>query len=79
MEIKVFGSGCATCKKLHEAAKQAAAEADPAIDVLYITDMKEIMQTGIMRMPGLMINGKMKSMGRVPNVKEIKRMIEDEM
>jgi small redox-active disulfide protein 2 len=79
MEIKVFGSGCATCRKLHETAKQAAAEVNAGIDVLYITDMREIMKTGIMRMPGLMVNGKMKSMGRVPGVKEIKSMIEDEM
>lgn len=79
MEIKVFGSGCATCKKLHETAKQAAAESGGGIEVLYITDMKEIMKTGIMRMPGLMINGRMKSMGRVPGVKEIKQMIADEM
>lgn len=79
MEIKVFGSGCATCKKLFETAKQAAAELGGSIDVLYITDMQEIMKTGIMHMPGLMINGKMKSMGRVPGVKDIKQMIEDEM
>lgn len=79
MEIKVFGSGCATCKKLFETAKQAASESGKRVDVLYITDMQEIMKTGIMRMPGLMINGKMKSMGRVLGVKEIKQMIADEM
>lgn len=79
MEIKVLGSGCATCKKLHEIAKQAAAESGAGIDVIYVTDLEEIMKTGIMRMPGLMINGKMKSMGRVPGVKEIKQMIQDEM
>lgn len=79
MEIKVFGSGCATCKKLLETAKQAAAETGTGIDVLYVTDMQEIMKTGIMRMPGLMVNGKMKSMGRVPGVKEIKQMVADEM
>ncbi len=78
MEIKVLGAGCATCKKLHETAKQAAAESGAGIDVLYVTDIEEIMKTGIMRMPGLMINGKVKSMGRVPGVKEIKQMIEDE-
>ena len=79
MEIKVFGAGCATCKKLHEMAKQAAAEMGAGIDVIYVTDMQEIMKAGIMRMPGLMINGKMKSMGRVPSVKEIKQMISDEL
>jgi small redox-active disulfide protein 2 len=79
MEIKVLGSGCATCKKLHEIANQAAAESGAGIDVIYVTDLEEIMKTGIMRMPGLMINGKVKSMGRIPNVKEIKQMISDEL
>jgi small redox-active disulfide protein 2 len=79
MEIKVLGSGCANCKKLYEAAKQAAAETGAGIDVIYVTDMKEIIKTGIMRTPGLMIDGKMKSMGRVPGAKEIKQMIQDEM
>jgi small redox-active disulfide protein 2 len=79
MEIKVFGSGCATCKKLFEIAKQAAEETGAGIDVIYVTDMQEIMKTGIMRMPGFMVNGKMKSMGRLPSVKEIMQMISDEM
>lgn len=78
MEIKVFGSGCASCKKLFENAKEAAGESGPGIEVKYITDIQEIMKTGIMHMPGLMINGKMKSMGRVPAAKEIKQMIQDE-
>lgn len=78
MEIKVLGSGCANCKKLFENAKQAAAESGTGIDVIYVTDIQEIMKTGIMRTPGLMINGKIKSMGRVPGAKEIKQMIEDE-
>jgi small redox-active disulfide protein 2 len=79
MEIKVLGSGCSTCHKLHESVKQAAAELGSDAQVLYITDMAEIMKTGIMHMPGLIINGKVKAMGRVPSVKELKAMISDEM
>ncbi len=79
MEIKVLGSGCATCKKLHELALAAVKETGAGADVKYVTDMQEIMKTGIMRMPGLIINGKVKSMGRVPKPKEIEQMILDEM
>jgi len=46
--------------------------------IIYVTEMADIMATGIMRTPGLLINGKVKVMGRVPAVKEIKQMIEDE-
>jgi len=79
MEIKVLGSGCATCHKLYESVKQAVTELGSDAQVLYITDMAEIMKTGIMHMPGLIINGKVKVMGRVPSVKELKLMISDEM
>ncbi len=79
MEIKVLGAGCASCKKLHEMVQDAVKELNADADILYITDMAEIMQTGIMSTPGLMINGKVKSMGRVPKLKEIKQMISDEL
>lgn len=47
---KVLGSGCATCKKLLEIAKQAAAQSGAGIDVIYVTDLNEIMKSG---MPGV--------------------------
>jgi len=78
MEIKVLGGGCASCKKLHELVQEAVKELNAQVDVLYITDMAEIMQTGIMSTPALMVNGKVKSTGRVPKIKEIKKMIEGE-
>jgi small redox-active disulfide protein 2 len=79
MEIKVLGSGCATCHKLHESVKQAVAELGADAQVLYVTDMMEIAKSGLMHMPGLIMNGKVKAAGRVPSVKEIKQMISDEM
>jgi len=76
MEIKVVGGGCANCKKLLERTKDAVRELDIQADILYVTDMEEIMKTGIMRTPGLMVDGTVKVMGRVPGVKEIKEIIE---
>ena len=78
MEIKVLGGGCASCKKLLESVQASVAEVGADVDVLYITDMAEIVKQGIMSTPALMINGKVKSMGRVPKQKEIKQMISDE-
>lgn len=79
MEIKVLGGGCAKCKKLHETALEAVKETGAGAEVLYITDMAEIVKSGLMSTPGLIINGKIKSMGRVPGLKEIEQMIKDEM
>ncbi len=78
MEIKVLGSGCASCKKLLGFAKDAVSELGIEAEVIYVTDMAEIVKLGVMSTPGLMINGKVKSMGRIPKTKEIKGMIEDE-
>lgn len=75
MEIKVLGSGCANCKKLLANAQEAARESGTGAEVLYVTDMLDIVAAGIMRTPGLIVNGKIKATGRIPSVKEIMEMI----
>lgn len=77
MEIKVVGGGCANCKKLLAHTEEAVRELGIEADILYVTDMEEIMKTGIMRTPGLMVDGTVKVMGRVPGVKEIVQIIKD--
>lgn len=79
MEIKVVGSGCKNCKNLLQATQQAVQELNLDARILYVTEVAEIAATGIMRTPGLLINGRIKAMGRVPGVKEIRQMIEDEL
>lgn len=75
MEIKVLGGGCKSCEKLLKFTKEAVAEMGIDTEVLYITDMEQIMQAGILSTPALIIDGKIKSTGRVPKPKEIKKMI----
>jgi len=79
MEIKVIGTGCKNCKNLLELVRQAVKEADIESEIIYLTDMADIMKTGIMQTPGLMINGKIKAVGRVPGLKEIKQFISEEV
>jgi small redox-active disulfide protein 2 len=79
MEIKVVGPGCKNCKNLLKATEEAVKELGSDAQIIYVTEMADIMATGIMRTPGLLINGKIKVMGRVPAVKEIRQMITDEM
>jgi small redox-active disulfide protein 2 len=75
MTIKVLGSGCPSCKRLYENAKEAVNTIGGNIEVKYITDLKEIMASGVMSMPALVINDKVVSMGRVVTVNEIIEMI----
>jgi len=54
------------------------AELHADADVTKVTDIKEIVAYGIMATPGLVINGKVKSWGRIPSKDEIKKWIEEE-
>jgi small redox-active disulfide protein 2 len=79
MEIKVLGSGCANCKKLYETVKTAVAELKVEANVLYITDMMQIANAGLLRTPGLIINNKVASYGRVPSLEEVKSLINNQL
>jgi small redox-active disulfide protein 2 len=65
--VKVLGSGCARCSELEKMCFNVAAENNIDADIQKITDLKEIMSHGIMQTPGLVINGKVKISGKLPN------------
>ena len=75
MEIKVVGSGCTNCKTLLQRTQEAVRDLQSDAQILYVTDMEDIIATGVLRTPGLIINGQIKIAGRVPSVKEIKQLI----
>lgn len=71
MEIKVLGGGCARCKELHEDAKRAVAEAGLAIEVIYVTDIAEVVKYDLVATLAIVINGSVKAAGRTPTVPEM--------
>ncbi len=74
MVIKVLGSGCTNCKKLTANAQQAVQEAGVDASIIKVEDLNEILSFGVMRTPALVIDDQVKVMGRVPSVKEIKKL-----
>ncbi len=76
MEIKVVGPGCKNCKNLLQATEEAVKELGSDANIVYVTEMAEIAATGVMRTPGLVIDGKIKSTGRVLTTAEIKKLIQ---
>ncbi|MCL6097452.1 MAG: thioredoxin family protein [Bacteroidetes bacterium] len=64
--IKVYGSGCANCKKLEALCNEAVQELNLNASIEKVTDIQEIVKTGVLSTPGLEINGKMVSSGKVP-------------
>jgi small redox-active disulfide protein 2 len=67
MIIKILGTGCANCKRVKELAKQVVAELALEAQVEEVTDMTTIMSYGVMVTPGIVIDGKVVSYGRVPS------------
>jgi small redox-active disulfide protein 2 len=74
-KIEVFGSGCASCKKLFDLTKKAVAEMELNIEVEYIDDIQKAMELGVMSLPVLAINGKPIIIGIIPSIEEIKKII----
>jgi small redox-active disulfide protein 2 len=73
--IKVVGTGCTKCNTLTENATQAANELGIDFELIKISDMMEIAATGVMQTPGLIINDKIVSTGKVPKIEEIKTLL----
>jgi small redox-active disulfide protein 2 len=78
MEIRILGPGCPRCGEVEKRTINALAELNLAADVQKVTDIKKIMEYKIFGTPGLVINGKVKSAGRIPSAEEIKRWIQEE-
>jgi small redox-active disulfide protein 2 len=79
MEIKVLGTGCPKCKALEKRVSDVLAGMSVAADVEKVTDIKKIMSYGVIATPGLVINGKVLSTGRIPPPEEIEGWIKDRM
>jgi small redox-active disulfide protein 2 len=72
-KIEILGTGCAKCKRLEKNVNEAVAGL--GIEVVKISDINEIASRGAMMTPGLVIDGEIVALGRVPSVDEIKSMI----
>lgn len=75
MIIKVLGTGCANCKKLEDNTKQAVQELGIEATIEKVTEIKDIMAYGVMKTPALVVDGKVKIMGRVVSAEEIKKYL----
>jgi small redox-active disulfide protein 2 len=78
MEIRILGSGCPRCNEVEKRTMNALAELNVAADVQKVKDINKIARYGVLGTPGLVINGKVKSSGRIPSLEEIKAWIQKE-
>lgn len=75
MQIKVVGTGCRKCKALLAATEEAVKISGVQAEIEYVTDMIKIAETGLLSTPGLIINDKIVSSGRVLETQAIADLI----
>lgn len=71
VNIKVLGSGCANCKRVEAITRKVVENLGIEAEIEKVTDIDEIMKWPILSTPGLVINDKLVSAGRIPSEKEI--------
>lgn len=76
MKIEILGTGCSKCKALEEATKQAVAQSGKFAQIEKVEDIMKIMEYNVMSTPGLVIDGKVVSTGKLLSVAEIVDLIQ---
>ncbi|MGD0861766.1 MAG: thioredoxin family protein [Candidatus Limnocylindrales bacterium] len=71
MKIEVLGPGCANCVRLEANAREAVVMAGVEAEVVKVSDYRQIAAYGVMSTPGLVIDGKVVSYGRIPTAGDI--------
>ena len=73
--IEVLGPGCANCHHVAANAREAVAMSGVVAEIRHITDPREIVAHGILSTPGLIIDGTIRSYGRIPSAGDIARWL----
>jgi small redox-active disulfide protein 2 len=71
LTIKVLGSGCANCKRVEQIVRKIVEDMSLEADIVKVTEYPDIMKYNIMSTPGLVINEKVVSTGRIPTPAEV--------
>ena len=72
MEIKVLGPGCPKCQQTEKLVKEAVSESGLTVDVEKVTDVMKIAGYGVFGTPAVVVDGEVKSVGKIPNKEDIK-------
>jgi small redox-active disulfide protein 2 len=75
MEIKVLGPGCPKCQKTEKIVKEAVAETGVDAVIGHVTDVMEIAGYGVFGTPAVVVDGEVKSVGKIPRKEEVKTWI----
>ena len=71
MEIKILGPGCVNCQKVEQLVREAVAESGVAADIEKVSDIMKIAKYGVFGTPAVVVDGQVKSVGKIPKKEEI--------
>ena len=77
MKIEILGTGCAKCKTLEKVVQEAVAKAGGFHQIEKVDDIMEIMKYNVVSTPGLVLDGKVVSTGKLLTVDEVVKLIEE--
>jgi small redox-active disulfide protein 2 len=77
LTIKVLGSGCANCKRLEQITLKVVSEMGIEAEVIKVTEYPDIIAYNVLATPGLVINEKLVSSGRIPSPAEVTTWVAD--
>jgi small redox-active disulfide protein 2 len=77
LTIKVLGSGCANCKRLEQIARKVVTDLSIEAEVVKVTDYNDILAYNVVSTPGLVVNEKVVSAGRIPTPAEVTTWVTD--
>lgn len=75
-KIQVLGPGCPKCEELAKRADEAAKSLGLEYELEKVKDLNQMMAMGIFMTPALVVDGQVKSVGKVPSIEEVKRLLE---
>ncbi len=76
MEIKILGPGCPKCKQTEDLVRAVVAETGVDAKVEKVSDLMKIAGYGVFGTPAVVVDGEVKSVGKIPTKEEIKAWIE---
>ena len=75
MKIEILGTGCSKCKALEDATRKAVSQIGGFHEIVKVEDIVEIMNYGVMSTPALVVDGKVKSAGKLLSVDDIVKIL----
>jgi len=75
VEIKVLGPGCPKCQQTEKVVKEAVAESGVNAQIEKVTNLLDIARYGVLGTPAVVVDGEVKSVGKVPSKEDVRKWI----